>query len=115
MNSYKQKKLSEFDEIMKNLPVNTSELYFEGLTGEKIETARMATVKQFISSLIDETKKEAQSEFEKILKEKEAHYEMREKLIIQEIKKEIREWMNRQDFPDIAWKIKLENLLNKIK
>jgi TPP-dependent pyruvate/acetoin dehydrogenase alpha subunit len=37
------------------------------------------------------------------------------KFALESQRKEIREWMNRRDFPDIAWKIKLENLLNSIK
>jgi vacuolar-type H+-ATPase subunit H len=103
MNSYKQKKWEK--------DIREQFGYFEN--NQKSDV--MPEVINFIQGLIDETEKEAQSEFGKILKEKQGHYELREKLIIEEIKKEIREWMNRQDFPDIAWKIKLENLLNKIK
>jgi vacuolar-type H+-ATPase subunit H len=103
MNSYKQKKWEK--------DIREQFGYFEN--NQKSDV--MPEVINFIQGLIDETKKEAQSEFEKILKEKQEHYELREKLIIEEIKKEIREWMKRRDFPDIAWKIKLENLLNKIK
>lgn len=57
---------SRFDKEMADFPVNTSYLFFEGIKGEKVGTARLSKIKSFISKEIQAAR---QSERESIIGE----------------------------------------------